>query len=124
MKAITTRSGATLAGPSVPPPSPSKEVDREPKTKTDQLFEALAHMPKFAKMVKDLLTNKDKLLKIANTPVNENCSAVILKKLPEKLRDTGSSKEAQGLQEGGIAMLAIRVTPFHPTANNREAMIG
>ncbi|GKD91501.1 hypothetical protein Tco_1367008 [Tanacetum coccineum] len=26
MKAITTRSGATLAGPSVPPPSPSKEV--------------------------------------------------------------------------------------------------
>ncbi|GKD34272.1 reverse transcriptase domain-containing protein [Tanacetum coccineum] len=51
--------------------------------------EALAHMPKFAKMVKDLLTNKEKLLEIANTPVNENCSAVILKKLPEKLRDTG-----------------------------------
>nr|GEU70612.1 hypothetical protein [Tanacetum cinerariifolium] len=25
----------------------------------------------------------------ANTPVNENCSAVIIKKLPEKLRDTG-----------------------------------
>ncbi|GJT03978.1 reverse transcriptase domain-containing protein [Tanacetum coccineum] len=50
--------------------------------------EALAHMPKFAKMVKDLLTNKEKLLEIANTPVNENCSAVILKKLPEKLGDT------------------------------------
>ncbi|GKC65839.1 reverse transcriptase domain-containing protein [Tanacetum coccineum] len=51
--------------------------------------EALAHMPKFAKMVKDLLTNKKKLLEIANTPVNENCSTVILKKLPEKFRDTG-----------------------------------
>ncbi|GJW10834.1 reverse transcriptase domain-containing protein [Tanacetum coccineum] len=51
--------------------------------------EALAHMPKFAKMVKDLLTNKEKLLGIANTPVNENCSAVILKKLPEKLGDMG-----------------------------------
>ncbi|GJS43159.1 reverse transcriptase domain-containing protein [Tanacetum coccineum] len=137
MKAITTRSGATLAGPSVPPPSPSKEVDQEPETKTDQVLtestnnvpppvvqpspdstklpptsisspkfpepnshqppipyplsfsEALAHMPKFAKMVKDLLTNKEKLLEIANTPVNENCSAVILKKLPENLRDTG-----------------------------------
>ncbi|GJS93613.1 reverse transcriptase domain-containing protein [Tanacetum coccineum] len=165
MKAITTRSGATLAGPSVPPPSPTKEVGRESKTKTDQeltestnnvpplvvqpspnstklpptpiytpkipepnphqppipypsrlnkeklqgkddikihnflqmfkkihfnisFSEALAHMPKFAKMVKDLLTNKEKLLEIANTPVNENCSAVILKKLPEKLRDT------------------------------------
>ncbi|GJZ51054.1 reverse transcriptase domain-containing protein [Tanacetum coccineum] len=166
MKAITTRSGATLAGPSVPPPSPTKEVDREPETKTDQVLtestnsipppvvqlspdstnlppapistpkipepnphqppipypsrlnkeklqgkddiqihsflqmfkkihfnisfsEALAHMPKFAKMVKDLLTNKEKLLEIANTPMNENCSAVILKKLPEKLEDTG-----------------------------------
>ncbi|GJT99952.1 reverse transcriptase domain-containing protein [Tanacetum coccineum] len=51
--------------------------------------EALAHMPKFEKMVKDLLTNKEKLLEIANTPMNENCSAVILKKLPEKLGDTG-----------------------------------
>nr|GEV31958.1 reverse transcriptase domain-containing protein [Tanacetum cinerariifolium] len=50
--------------------------------------EALAHMPKFAKMVKDLITNKEKLLEVANTPVNENCSAMILKKLPEKLRDT------------------------------------
>ncbi|GJU41873.1 reverse transcriptase domain-containing protein [Tanacetum coccineum] len=51
--------------------------------------EALAHMPKFAKMVKDLLTNKEKLIEMANTPLNENCSAVLLKKLPEKLRDTG-----------------------------------
>ncbi|GKG14712.1 reverse transcriptase domain-containing protein, partial [Tanacetum coccineum] len=40
-------------------------------------------------MVKDLLTNKEKLLEMANTPLNENCSAVLLKKLPEKLGDTG-----------------------------------
>nr|GFB44188.1 reverse transcriptase domain-containing protein [Tanacetum cinerariifolium] len=32
---------------------------------------------------------KEKLLELANTPLNENCSAVILKKLPEKLRDPG-----------------------------------
>ncbi|GJW05790.1 hypothetical protein Tco_1568213, partial [Tanacetum coccineum] len=38
MKAITTRSGATLAGPSVPPPSPTKEVDRELETKKDQVL--------------------------------------------------------------------------------------
>ncbi|GJT03919.1 reverse transcriptase domain-containing protein [Tanacetum coccineum] len=50
--------------------------------------EALDHMPKFAKMVKDLLTNKEKLLEMENTPLNENCSAVLLKKLPEKLGDT------------------------------------
>nr|GEV30530.1 hypothetical protein [Tanacetum cinerariifolium] len=51
--------------------------------------EDLAHMPMFAKMVKDLLTNKEKLLEVANTPVNENCSAMILKKLPEKIEDAG-----------------------------------
>ncbi|GKD55729.1 reverse transcriptase domain-containing protein [Tanacetum coccineum] len=50
--------------------------------------EALAHMPKFAKMVKDLLNNKEKLIKMENTPLNENCSVVLLKKLPEKLGDT------------------------------------
>nr|GEW44588.1 hypothetical protein [Tanacetum cinerariifolium] len=52
------------------------------------LAEALAHMPKFAKMVKDLLSNKEKILEPSNTPLNKNCSAVLLKKLPEKLRDT------------------------------------
>ncbi|GJS20015.1 hypothetical protein Tco_0448647 [Tanacetum coccineum] len=37
-KAITTQIDATLVGPSVPPhpPSPSKEVDREPETITNQ----------------------------------------------------------------------------------------
>ncbi|GKB20290.1 reverse transcriptase domain-containing protein [Tanacetum coccineum] len=40
-------------------------------------------------MLKSLLSNKDKLIKLANTPLNENCSAVILKKLPEKLGDPG-----------------------------------
>ncbi|GJR07403.1 reverse transcriptase domain-containing protein [Tanacetum coccineum] len=49
--------------------------------------EALAKMPKHAKMLKDLLTNKKKLLELANTPPNENCLAVLLKKLPEKLGD-------------------------------------
>ncbi|GJR06289.1 reverse transcriptase domain-containing protein, partial [Tanacetum coccineum] len=51
--------------------------------------EALAYMPKYAKMLKYVLTNKEKLLELANTPLNENCSAVLLKKLPEKLRDPG-----------------------------------
>ncbi|GKD48384.1 hypothetical protein Tco_1277360 [Tanacetum coccineum] len=145
LKAITTRSGVTLAGPSVPPPplSSSEEVEREPETTTDQLppapisslvipepnphqppipypsrlnkeklqdkadiqiysflqmfkkiyfnisfAKALAHMPKFAKMVKYLLTNKEKLLELENTTLNENCSDVLLKKLLEKLWET------------------------------------
>ncbi|GJR03932.1 reverse transcriptase domain-containing protein [Tanacetum coccineum] len=169
LKAITTRSSVTLAGPSVPPPFSSfAKVEPESETTMDQVLtestisvpppvvhpspastsfelppapisfpvilepnphqpkipyplrlnkeklqdkadiqihsflemlkkiyfnisfaEALAHMPNFAKMVKDLLTNKEKLIQMANTPLNENCSAVLLKKLPEKHRDTG-----------------------------------
>nr|GEX61591.1 reverse transcriptase domain-containing protein [Tanacetum cinerariifolium] len=44
-------------------------------------------MPKFAPMFKKLLNNKDKLIELTKTPLNENCSAVVLKKLPEKLAD-------------------------------------
>nr|GEV91377.1 hypothetical protein [Tanacetum cinerariifolium] len=50
---------------------------------------ALIHMPKFAPMFKKLLNNKDKLIELTKTPLNENCSAVVLKKLPEKLGDPG-----------------------------------
>nr|GEW94730.1 hypothetical protein [Tanacetum cinerariifolium] len=48
---------------------------------------ALLHMPKFALMFKSLLNNKEKLFDLDTTSVNENCSAVILKKLPKKLKD-------------------------------------
>ncbi|GJU78646.1 reverse transcriptase domain-containing protein [Tanacetum coccineum] len=172
IKAITTRSGIVLAGPSVPLPplsSSSKEVERDPKTIINQvlpesttrvpplvvqlfpssrsseippsltsrssvipernphqplifypsrlnkdklqdksdiqihkflqmfkklhfnisLAEALALMPKYAKMLKDLLSDKEKLLGLANTPLTENCLVVLLKKLPEKLGDLG-----------------------------------
>ncbi|GJW30376.1 reverse transcriptase domain-containing protein [Tanacetum coccineum] len=47
------------------------------------------HMPKFAPMFRKLLNNKDKILELTKTPVNENCSAVILKTFPEKLGDPG-----------------------------------
>nr|GFA28799.1 hypothetical protein [Tanacetum cinerariifolium] len=52
--------------------------------------DALMHMPKFAPMFKKLLNNKNKLIELTKTPLNENCSAVVLKKLPEKL-DLGAS---------------------------------
>nr|GEV37072.1 DNA-directed DNA polymerase [Tanacetum cinerariifolium] len=51
--------------------------------------DALLLMPKFASTIKSLLTNKDKLFELAKVPLNENCSAMLLKKLPEKLGDTG-----------------------------------
>ncbi|GKB09459.1 hypothetical protein Tco_0837771 [Tanacetum coccineum] len=51
--------------------------------------DALIHMPKFALMFKKMLNNKDKLIELTKMPLNENCSAVVLKKLPEKLGDPG-----------------------------------
>nr|GEW14228.1 reverse transcriptase domain-containing protein [Tanacetum cinerariifolium] len=51
--------------------------------------DALVHMPKFVPMFKKLLNNKDKLIELTKTPLNKNCSAVVLKKLPEKLGDPG-----------------------------------
>nr|GEW94791.1 reverse transcriptase domain-containing protein [Tanacetum cinerariifolium] len=51
--------------------------------------DALIHMSKFASMFKKLLNNKDKLTELTKTHLNENCSAVVLKKLPEKLGDPG-----------------------------------
>nr|GEX88308.1 reverse transcriptase domain-containing protein [Tanacetum cinerariifolium] len=51
--------------------------------------DALLLMPKFDSTIKSLLANKDKLFELAKIPLNENCSAMLLKKLPEKLGDPG-----------------------------------
>ncbi|GJT37633.1 reverse transcriptase domain-containing protein [Tanacetum coccineum] len=113
VKAITTRSGVSYNGPQTS--SLPKETENEPEvtkdtvrpstetsnlqwsklmTKLNLHFElsfadALLHMPKFAPMFRKLLNDKDKIIDLTKTPVNENCSAVILKKFPEKLGDPG-----------------------------------
>nr|GEW75716.1 hypothetical protein [Tanacetum cinerariifolium] len=50
--------------------------------------DALILMPKFASTVKALIGNKEKLIEMARTLLNEHCSTVLLKKLPKKLGDT------------------------------------
>nr|GEV58033.1 hypothetical protein [Tanacetum cinerariifolium] len=138
LKAITTRSGLVLDGPSVTMPPlfiNPKEDERVEETLTDPelaeytikvsyplvkkskppslinyvekdeiqihkfwqmlkqlhinitLVDALILILKYQKMLKALLSTKEKLLKLANTPLNENYLSVILKKLREKLRD-------------------------------------
>nr|GEV28106.1 reverse transcriptase domain-containing protein [Tanacetum cinerariifolium] len=88
LKAITTRSGLVLDGPSVPM-SPlfinPEEDERAEETLTD---------PKLAEY-----TIKEKPLELANTPLNQNCLAVILKKLPEKLGDPGKFLISCGFSE-------------------------
>ncbi|CAL1413408.1 unnamed protein product [Linum trigynum] len=52
--------------------------------------EALSKMPKYAKFMKDLLTNKRKLGELSTVMLNEECSAILQNKLPEKRKDPGS----------------------------------
>nr|GFC79194.1 reverse transcriptase domain-containing protein [Tanacetum cinerariifolium] len=51
--------------------------------------DTLLLMLKFASTIKSLLTNKDKLFELSKIPLNENCPAMLHKKLLEKLRDHG-----------------------------------
>nr|GEY50735.1 hypothetical protein [Tanacetum cinerariifolium] len=70
------------------------------------LANALILIPKYQKMLKALLSNKEKLQELANTPLNENCSAVILKKLLEKLGDPGKFLILYGFNELKCKVLA------------------
>nr|GEW84045.1 reverse transcriptase domain-containing protein [Tanacetum cinerariifolium] len=49
--------------------------------------DALLLMPKFTLTVKSLLTNKDKLFELVKVPLNNNYLVMLLKNLPENLRD-------------------------------------
>nr|GEZ62260.1 hypothetical protein [Tanacetum cinerariifolium] len=51
--------------------------------------DALILMSKFSSTLKALIRNKEKLSEMAQTLLNEHCSTVLLKKLPEKLGDQG-----------------------------------
>ncbi|GKD01383.1 reverse transcriptase domain-containing protein [Tanacetum coccineum] len=85
-------------------PYPSRRNDQKSRDKASnqmekifQIFQdlrfnisfadALLLMPRFAPTIKSLLMNKEKLRELAKIPLNENCSAMLLKKLPEKLGD-------------------------------------
>nr|GFD06124.1 reverse transcriptase domain-containing protein [Tanacetum cinerariifolium] len=116
LKAITTRSRLVLDGPTVPTPPlfiNLEEDERVEETLTDpDLSKYTIKVPpppvqkykppsqrEYAKMLKALLLNKEKLQELANTPLNENCSAVIMKKLPEKLGDPGKFLISCGFSE-------------------------
>ncbi|GJW23607.1 reverse transcriptase domain-containing protein [Tanacetum coccineum] len=53
-------------------------------------IKALAQMPKYAKFLKGLLTNKARLEEACKITMNERCSAVLLNKLPSKEKDPWS----------------------------------
>nr|GEV30368.1 putative reverse transcriptase domain-containing protein [Tanacetum cinerariifolium] len=52
--------------------------------------EALSQMPKYAKFLKGLLSNKTRLEEACTVTMNERCSAILLNKLPSKEKDPES----------------------------------
>nr|GEX41706.1 reverse transcriptase domain-containing protein [Tanacetum cinerariifolium] len=104
-KSITTRSGMSYKEPPIPPTGVNHQepvevtTDTEPQNSNDihpptvqaevQVDKPAEEPVVFASMFKKLLNNKDKLIELTKTPLNKNCSAVVLKKLPEKLGDPG-----------------------------------
>ncbi|GJR30368.1 reverse transcriptase domain-containing protein [Tanacetum coccineum] len=92
----------TLPKPNIP--YPSRRNDQKSRDKASnqiekifQIFQdlrfdisfadALLLRPRFVPTIRNVLMNKEKLLELAKIPLNENCSAMLLKKLLEKLRD-------------------------------------
>nr|GFB24658.1 hypothetical protein [Tanacetum cinerariifolium] len=74
-KAITTRSGVTLAGPSVSPPlPPSKEMDREPETIADHVLTGS--------------TNNVPPLVVQPSPASTSSTPISSPKMPEVTKDT------------------------------------
>nr|GFD36224.1 reverse transcriptase domain-containing protein [Tanacetum cinerariifolium] len=72
-------------------------------------------MPKFAPMFKKLLNNKDKLIELTKMPLNEDCSAVVLKKLPEKLGDPAEFVILDFVADPRVPLILGR--PFLSTAH-------
>nr|GFC08204.1 hypothetical protein [Tanacetum cinerariifolium] len=114
LKGITTRCGIAYKGPTIPTTSSLPKVvecetevtkDTMPPTNNEStkdvqplVVQVETQIPNFEPVVApvvepveapSLLTNKEKLFKLARTSLNKHCSAVLLKKLPEKLGDLG-----------------------------------
>nr|GEX75376.1 reverse transcriptase domain-containing protein [Tanacetum cinerariifolium] len=85
-KSITTRSGISYKEPPIPPSGVNQQKPVEVTKDTEPQNSDDIHPPT---VQAELLNNKDKLIELTKIPLNENCSAVVLKKLPEKLGDPG-----------------------------------
>ena len=53
-------------------------------------MDALEHMPSNVKFMKKILVNKNKLGELETVALTKECSAIIKKKLPPKLKDPRS----------------------------------
>ncbi|XP_057792692.1 uncharacterized protein LOC131009399 [Salvia miltiorrhiza] len=106
-KAIALRSGTTYEEPKMPDEedrsgvvvevgdgNPSKEQGDRGKKKEVHinipLIEALKQMPSYAKFLKEVISNKRKMGENETVNLTEECSAVLQRKIPTKIKDPGS----------------------------------
>ncbi|GKD46124.1 hypothetical protein Tco_1270769 [Tanacetum coccineum] len=92
--AITTRSGLNYKPPTNPFVNNKDSNDAQKNAGEDdrksqgirrtKKGEALEQMPKYAKFMKDLPTNKEKFEETSKVTLNERCSAVLLNEIPLK----------------------------------------
>nr|GEZ02872.1 DNA-directed DNA polymerase [Tanacetum cinerariifolium] len=78
-------------------------------------------------MFKKLLNNKDKLIELTKTPLNENCSVVVLKKLLEKLGDPGRFLNCLSLADLGASINLMPLSIWRklrlPTLNDMKMVL-
>ncbi|GJV23954.1 hypothetical protein Tco_1376649 [Tanacetum coccineum] len=114
--------------------SSSTEKMKLVKSARETVKKAMIHMPKGAKVIKDLLSHKEKLQKIASSvKLSDECLAVVQKSLPQKERDPGSftllyqwvdtvdhdgqwieTKEEQDLKEVRAISFYYKLKPIEP----------
>nr|GEX25075.1 reverse transcriptase domain-containing protein [Tanacetum cinerariifolium] len=118
LKVITTRSGVTLAGPSVSPSSSSKEVDREPETITNQVLTET--------------TNNVPPLVVQPSPASISFSTNSSPKMPEVTKDTVQSStksiqppvvQTQNLNYEPVVALKPKSTIPYPSRVNKQKLL-
>ncbi|XP_012480885.1 uncharacterized protein LOC105795772 [Gossypium raimondii] len=97
VKAITLRNGKVLAEPEKKLQQKTDKANDEgvkpEDIKTPVVKEykpPISYPAKYAKFLKELLTNKRKFEELSIVELNEECSAIFQNKLPTKLKDPGS----------------------------------
>nr|GEY48863.1 reverse transcriptase domain-containing protein [Tanacetum cinerariifolium] len=109
LKAITTQSAVTLARPSVsPPPPPSKEVDQEPETITNQVLTGS--------------TNNVPPLVIQPSPASTSSTPISSPKIPESNPHQPPMAQTQVLIDEPVVAPKSKPTIPYPLLNNKEKL--
>nr|GFA14969.1 reverse transcriptase domain-containing protein [Tanacetum cinerariifolium] len=114
-KAITTRSGMSYKEPPIPPsgveeqePTEATKDTKLPSTEDIQPLSVQVQVQEEEPIEKP----SNKLIELTKTPLNEYCSAVVLKKLPEKLGESDSEEIENFLNDDSIP-LGVEDSPFN-----------